>query len=74
MGIIDLSHRNLYLSSFLITTSCIISSVAADYSSNVSHFDLTAIAAKDGRSLFQCWQLVEPLTVSNTAGIAGARL
>ncbi|MCJ1434403.1 hypothetical protein MMC27_003771 [Xylographa pallens] len=42
--------------------------------SGADFFNLTAIAARDGKSLFQCWQLSNPLSVSATAGIVGAAI
>ena len=39
-----------------------------------TYFNLTAIAAKDGASVLQCWQLANPFMVSSTPGTAGTAI
>lgn len=39
-----------------------------------SFLNLTAIAAANGESILECWQLSEPFTFSNQAGTAGAAI
>ena len=43
----------------------------ATSSSPPKYLNLTAIAAKDGKSTLECWQLTKPITVSSTAGTSG---
>ena len=62
----------LFRGSRLNVFSIFLSLILPVFSSGVQFFNLTAIDAKDGKSLFQCWQLSYPLTVSTTAGIVGA--
>lgn len=43
------------------------SAVTAD-----KYFNVTTTAAKNGKSIIQCWQLLDPITVSNQPGTQGS--
>ena len=38
------------------------------------HMNITALAGKNGISVLECWQLITPFTVSNTAGTSGTAI
>ncbi|MCJ1358079.1 MAG: hypothetical protein MMC33_008077 [Icmadophila ericetorum] len=63
--------RSLLLTSAPTSASATTALAAAP---KYTYFNLTAIAAKDGASVLQCWQLANPFMVSSTPGTAGTAI
>ena len=67
----------MYLTALILSNLCtfVIPAFALPTSPSLpSHLNLTTIAAANGKSTLECWQLSAPLAQSSQAGTSGAAI